>query len=81
MRVQRTRARWRIRPPTPALVQEQLNEAVYEWLGVSPAEWQRGADWSDRERTVINWDGLLIDGWQPIDGTTPRLPLPEDCRP
>jgi hypothetical protein len=30
---------------------------------------------------VINWHGLLIEGWQPIDDTTPRYPLPDDCRP
>jgi hypothetical protein len=35
-------------------------------------------------RTTINWHGLLLEGGQPIDGTMPRLPLPDlprSCHP
>jgi hypothetical protein len=71
-------------PFQPALVRDPTNEAVWEWpAGVTPAQWQQGATWSvvADGSTALNWHGLLLEGWQPIDDTTPRLPLPDDCRP
>ena len=70
-------------PSRPALVRDPTNEAVWEWpAGVTPSQWQQGATrhWIGG-KLVINWHGLLLEGWQPIDETTPRLPLPDDCRP
>jgi len=69
-------------PFEPALVHDPMNEAVWEWPGVTPAQWKQGASWHDVDgETIVNWHGLLFEGWQPIDDTTPRLPLPDDCRP
>ena len=69
-------------PARPALVRDPTNEAVWEWPGVTPAQWKQGASWHDVDgKTIVNWHGLLLERWQPIDGTTPRYPLPEDCRP
>lgn len=70
-------------PFQPALVRDRTNETVWEWpAGVTAAQWQQGATWHEvAGARVVNWHGLLLQGWQPIDGTTPRLPLPEDCQP
>ena len=48
--------------------------------GNGPVQWEQGASWHwlTDGSTALNWHGLLIEGWQPIDDTTPRLPLPED---
>jgi hypothetical protein len=49
---------------------------------VTPEQWQQGANWHEhRGVKFINWHGVMLEGWQPIDDTTPRLSLPEDCRP
>ena len=68
-------------PAQPALVYDSLNETVFEWPGATPAQWEQGARWADLAdgSTALNWHGLLIEGWQPMDNTTPRLPLPDDC--
>lgn len=70
-------------PFKPALVSDPTNEAVWEWpAGVSAEQWVQG---SSRHMLggieVVNWHGLLFDGWQPVDDTTQRWPLPDDCRP
>jgi hypothetical protein len=71
-------------PFGPALVRDPTNEAVWEWpVGVTAEQWEQGARWhllADGSR-ALNWHGLLLEGWQPMDGTTPRSPLPDDCRP
>ena len=60
-----------------ALVHDQMNDAVYEWPGMAPEEWKRGASWHRLGgKRVLNWEGLLLEAWQPIDRTTPRLTLP-----
>lgn len=72
-----------LNPFRPALVRDPTNEAVWEWPGVTPAQWEQGATWHRLVdgSSVVNWHGLLLEGWQPTDDTTPRQPLPEDCRP
>ena len=71
------------RPSRPALVSDPTNEAVWEWTGVTPAQWWQGASWHRLAdgSTALNWHGLLLEGWQPVDDTTPRYPLPDDCLP
>jgi hypothetical protein len=69
-------------PFKPALVRDPTNEIVWKWPGVSPAQWAQGASRHKLGRkTVINWHGLLFEGWQPVDNSTPRLALPPDCVP
>ena len=69
-------------PFKPALVRDPTYDAVWEWPGVTAPQWALGAS---RHviggEVLINWHGLLLEGWAPIDDTTPRLPLPDDCRP
>lgn len=54
-------------PSRPARVHDRLNDRVFIW---KPA-W--APTWKDRRAHapgVIEWDGLLLDGWEPV----PRLP-------
>lgn len=45
-------------------------------------QWKQGARRHDiNGETVVNWHGLLFEGWQPADDATLRLPLPDDCQP
>jgi hypothetical protein len=69
-------------PSQVALVHDPTHDAVWEWPGVTPEQWQQAASshWFGGKK-VVNWRGLFLEGWQPIDDTTPRLPLPDDCRP
>ena len=66
-------------PARPALVRDPTNETVWEWPSATPAQWEEGASWHQLGGdTVVNWHGLMLEGWQPVDDTTPRLPLPPD---
>jgi hypothetical protein len=52
-------------PSMPAMVHDQLNEDLFEWL---PDQW--GEHYRQYARDfgygLIEWDGLLLDGWRPI---------------
>jgi hypothetical protein len=52
-------------PTKPALVHDQLNDWVFEFDPIKHrANYERYAEpWRPR---VIEWDGLLLDGWKPI---------------
>jgi hypothetical protein len=52
-------------PSKPALVHDQLNDHTFEW---QPERWageyrQYAEEWRPG---VVNWDSLLLDGWQPL---------------
>ena len=52
-------------PAQPSLVHEGLNGDTFQW---QPEKWsqdyrRRAIDWGSG---IINWDGLLLDGWRPI---------------
>jgi hypothetical protein len=51
-------------PTKPALLHEQLNDAVIPWEGTADeiASWRKHASRYDSDE-VMEWDGLLIDGW------------------
>jgi hypothetical protein len=53
-------------PTKPARLHEQLNDRIDDWLGVAPDYWRGHAGWHDPAETVINFDGLLYDGWEPL---------------
>lgn len=58
-------------PTQPALVHDQLNDQTFTWDRARHGrDWQRSppAPWGPG---VVEWDGLLLDGWRPIDGETP----------
>ena len=52
-------------PSRPALVHDDLNDTVFEWqperfevdFRKYASQWCTG---------VVSWDGLLLDGWQPL---------------
>jgi hypothetical protein len=60
-------------PSQPALVHDRLNAKTFEW---SP-EWRPSFERFKRDAGlgVVSWDGLLLDGWAPID------PAPTESRP
>jgi hypothetical protein len=55
-------------PTKPARFHEQLNDALYDWPGATVEEWRERASWHDGAGTVVNFDGLLFDGWSPPSG-------------
>jgi hypothetical protein len=52
-------------PARPALVHDQLNDDTFEWL---LEEWREHyARYAQKfEDGLVAWDGLLLDGWQPL---------------
>jgi hypothetical protein len=52
-------------PSKPALVHDKLNDQVIDWRPE-----RHGADYKAGHRDfgdgVIEWDGLLLDGWKPL---------------
>jgi hypothetical protein len=53
-------------PARPARLHDQLNDALYDWPGsADTAQWTGRATRHDGAGTVVNFDGLLFDGWEP----------------
>jgi hypothetical protein len=52
-------------PTKPAMMHDQLNDRTFQW---DPERW--GDDFWVVSRFesegMIDWDGLLLDGWKPI---------------
>ena len=38
-----------------------------DWVPIAVAEWRPRMKWHDLAETVMDWDCLLYDGWEPID--------------
>ena len=56
-----------LNPTRRALVHDQLNDRIFEWK----PEW--ASTWPDRRAHapgVVEWDGLLLDGLEPVQGMT-----------
>jgi hypothetical protein len=54
-------------PSEPAVLHDATNDKMIAWTGELAAEWQKWA--SPFEEGVMNWDGVLIDGWtEPLGG-------------
>ena len=52
-------------PTKPAMVHDRLNDRTFEWKPATmQANYEKYATPSGPE--VIEWDGLLLDGWLPI---------------
>lgn len=43
---------------------EQLNDRIDDWAPITLEEWRRRMKWHDSGETVMDWDGLLYDGWE-----------------
>ena len=50
-------------PTRPALVHDQLNDKIIRWNPEWASTWR---DRSDHAPGVVEWDGLLLDGWEPV---------------
>ena len=67
------RAMTQFDPSRPALVDDRLNAKTLEW---SP-EWRASFERHKREAGlgIVAWDGVLLDGWAPIEWD-PSSPQP-----
>jgi hypothetical protein len=58
-------------PTKPCWVHDSLNDVMFEWEPVDLVRYRRLAhDHGDGRH--VNWDGLLLDGWEPW----PEVELP-----
>ena len=58
-------------PAKPATVHDRLNDRSFEWRPKTMQEnYEEYA--SPRADGVIEWDGLLLDGWEPLPAGRPR---------
>lgn len=53
-------------PSMPAMVHDWLNDKTFEW---QPEKWRENYRQYAQERRpgVVEWGGLLLDGWPPAD--------------
>jgi hypothetical protein len=58
-------------PTKPARLHEQLNDRIDDWAPITLEEWRRRMKWHDAAEMVMDWDGLLYDGWEPIYRAAP----------
>jgi hypothetical protein len=55
-------------PTKPAMVHDRLNDRTFEWKPASmAANYRQYAEPFGPD--VIAWDGLLLDGWLPVDAS------------
>lgn len=52
-------------PSLPAIVHDRRNDRTFEWSPDWRANYKRYAVRVDRG--IVSWDGLLLDGWAPIE--------------
>jgi hypothetical protein len=52
-------------PTKPALVHDGLNDNTFEWKPEWAEDFRKAAA-TEFNPGVINWDGLLLDGWRPL---------------
>jgi hypothetical protein len=53
-------------PTKPAVLHDQLNDKMVAWTGEDVASWRA---YSNPHRAgVVEWDGLLFDGWVEAPG-------------
>lgn len=54
-------------PSMPALLHDQLNDAMVPWTGEQAEHWRQHT--SAYRGNMIEWDGSLYDGWcEPLGG-------------
>jgi len=49
-------------PGRPSRVHDQLNDKIIVWGPLWAPTWK---DRRDHEPGAVEWDGLLLDGWEP----------------
>lgn len=55
-------------PTMRCRLHEQINDRIDDWLPITLKEWRQRMKWHDPAETVMDWDGLLYDEWEPIGG-------------
>lgn len=53
-------------PSKKAMLYDELNGIFFEWQPEWEPSWKRYAGVHDKERSVMEWDGLPITGWMPV---------------
>jgi hypothetical protein len=61
-------------PTKPALVHDQLNDKMFDWQPERYLEhYQQYATLDfDLDKGLVEWDGLLLDGWKEHQDSPPR---------
>jgi hypothetical protein len=56
-------------PSAPVIVHDRLNDRMFEWS----VNWQDAYEKyaTEFEPGIISFDGLLLDGWQPVHTVDP----------
>jgi hypothetical protein len=49
-------------PERPSRLHDRLNDKIVDWDPAWAPTWK---DRRDHEPGVVEWDGLLLDGWEP----------------
>ncbi len=52
-------------PTKPARVHDQLNDRWIDWDPAWAPTFQY-EPWSETNPHLVNWDGRLLDGWEPV---------------
>ncbi len=52
-------------PTKPARVHDELNDQWIEWEPLWAATFEN-EPWSSANPHLVEWDGLLLDGWEPM---------------
>lgn len=52
-------------PTQPCWIHERLNQRIFAWQPMTLAAWRKHATVGRHGLGVVNWDGLLFDGWWP----------------
>jgi hypothetical protein len=55
-------------PSQSCWVHEQLNDATFAWEPAWETAYRRNAKVGRDGPGIVNWDGLLLDGWEPLAG-------------
>jgi hypothetical protein len=50
----------------PPVVASLYRAGRCDWTPITLKEWRRRMKWHDPAETVMDWDGLLYDGWEPV---------------
>ena len=60
-------------PTKPAMVHDRLNDRTFEWKPATmQANYEKYAEAFGPD--VIEWDGLLLDGWLPLGAQSSSQP-------
>lgn len=56
-------------PSQPCWVHDRSRDTTFAWEPAWEDAYRRNAKSGHQEQGIVNWDGLLLDGWEPLAGT------------